>query len=134
MVEKKIGTAVYRRDLSPVLAIFRLVPEEGLSFPPYRAGLPKIASLPAGVDAEEARGVLAMAVDYANLFHHYPRDRQTGIHLEFLPDGRSARCCLSRGWYHGPLAAGGESFIVLLQKVGNAWFVVGGWEGGSWIS
>lgn len=38
MVEKKIGTAVYRRDLSPVLAIFRLVPEEGLSFPPYRAG------------------------------------------------------------------------------------------------
>jgi ferredoxin-NADP reductase len=38
MVEKKIGTAVYRRDLSPVLAIFRLVPEPGNAFPEYRAG------------------------------------------------------------------------------------------------
>ncbi len=38
MVEKKIGTAIYRRDLSPVLAIFRLVPEAGDAFPPYRAG------------------------------------------------------------------------------------------------
>ena len=38
MVEKKIGTAVYRRDLSPVLAIFRLVPEAGDSFPDYKAG------------------------------------------------------------------------------------------------
>ena len=38
MVEKKIGTAVYRRDLSPILAIFRLVPEPGGSFPEYQAG------------------------------------------------------------------------------------------------
>ncbi len=38
MVEKKIGTAVYRRDLSPVLAIFRLVPEPGSAFPEYMAG------------------------------------------------------------------------------------------------
>jgi ferredoxin-NADP reductase len=38
MVEKKIGTAVYRRDLSPVLAIFRLVPESGSAFPDYTAG------------------------------------------------------------------------------------------------
>jgi ferredoxin-NADP reductase len=38
MAEKKIGTVVYRRSLSPVLAIFRLVPEEGMSFPEYRAG------------------------------------------------------------------------------------------------
>ncbi len=38
MVEKKIGSAIYRRDLSPVLAIFRLVPATGDAFPPYRAG------------------------------------------------------------------------------------------------
>jgi len=38
MVEKKIGMAVYRRDLSPVLAIFRLVPEPGSAFPEYAAG------------------------------------------------------------------------------------------------
>jgi ferredoxin-NADP reductase len=38
MADKKIGTVVYRRNLSPVLAIFRLVPEEGMAFPLYRAG------------------------------------------------------------------------------------------------
>jgi ferredoxin-NADP reductase len=38
MAEKKIGTVVYRRNLSPVLAIFRLVPEEGMDFPEYLAG------------------------------------------------------------------------------------------------
>lgn len=38
MAEKKIGTVVYRRNLSPVLAIFRLVPEEGKDFPAYQAG------------------------------------------------------------------------------------------------
>ena len=38
MADKKIGTVVYRRNLSPVLAIFRLVPEEGMAFPVYRAG------------------------------------------------------------------------------------------------
>jgi ferredoxin-NADP reductase len=38
MAEKKIGTVVFRRDLSPVLAIFRLVPDEGMDFPQYEAG------------------------------------------------------------------------------------------------
>jgi len=38
MADKKIGTVVYRRNLSPVLAIFRLVPEEGIDFPQYQAG------------------------------------------------------------------------------------------------
>jgi ferredoxin-NADP reductase len=38
MAEKKIGTVVYRRNLSPVLAIFRLVPEESMNFPLYQAG------------------------------------------------------------------------------------------------
>jgi ferredoxin-NADP reductase len=38
MVDKKIGTVIYKRNLSPVLAIFRLVPEEGMEFPGYRAG------------------------------------------------------------------------------------------------
>ena len=38
MADKKIGTVVYRRNLSPILAIFRLVPEEGMEFPAYQAG------------------------------------------------------------------------------------------------
>ena len=38
MADKKIGTVVYRRNLSPVLAIFRLVPEGGMDFPAYQAG------------------------------------------------------------------------------------------------
>jgi ferredoxin-NADP reductase len=38
MADRKIGTVVYRRNLSPVLGIFRLVPEAGMDFPPYRAG------------------------------------------------------------------------------------------------
>lgn len=38
MAETKIGTAIYRQNLSPVLAIFRLVPENGHRFPEYRAG------------------------------------------------------------------------------------------------
>lgn len=38
MADKKIGTVVFRRNLSPILAIFRLVPEDGVNFPEYRAG------------------------------------------------------------------------------------------------
>ena len=38
MAETKIGTVVQRRDLSPILSILRLVPEEGGEFPPYLAG------------------------------------------------------------------------------------------------
>lgn len=38
MAEIKVGTTVYRFDLSPILAIFRLVPEQGHHFPPYSAG------------------------------------------------------------------------------------------------
>jgi ferredoxin-NADP reductase len=38
MAERKIGTVVYRRDLSPILSILRLVPDDGSEFPPYLAG------------------------------------------------------------------------------------------------
>lgn len=38
MVEKKIGTVIHRRNLSPILAIFRLVPNDGTAFPSYAAG------------------------------------------------------------------------------------------------
>lgn len=38
MAEKKIGTVVYRRALSPLLEIFRLMPEQGSIFPVYKAG------------------------------------------------------------------------------------------------
>lgn len=38
MAERKIGTVIYRRSLSTILGIFRLVPEDGLAFPPYTAG------------------------------------------------------------------------------------------------
>ena len=38
MADRKIGTVVYRRNLSPILALFRLVPEDGMDFPAYRAG------------------------------------------------------------------------------------------------
>jgi ferredoxin-NADP reductase len=38
MAERKIGTVVYRRDLSPILSVIRLVPDDGSAFPPYVAG------------------------------------------------------------------------------------------------
>lgn len=38
MPDRKIGTVVYRRDLSPILSILRLVPNDGSEFPPYQAG------------------------------------------------------------------------------------------------
>ncbi|MBI4418837.1 MAG: hypothetical protein HY563_08665 [Ignavibacteriales bacterium] len=38
MAEIKVGTTVSRFDLSPILAIFRLFPEEGHQFPRYKAG------------------------------------------------------------------------------------------------
>ncbi len=38
MAERKIGTVVHTHDLSPVLTILRLVPEDGSEFPPYLAG------------------------------------------------------------------------------------------------
>lgn len=38
MAEVKVGTAISRRDLSPILALFRLISEPGNRFPPYKAG------------------------------------------------------------------------------------------------
>ncbi len=38
MAAQKNGTVLYRRDLSPYLAIFRVMPERGSKFPPYSAG------------------------------------------------------------------------------------------------
>jgi len=38
MAKTKVGTVVYWRNSSSVLAIFRLMPEEGDPFPPYKAG------------------------------------------------------------------------------------------------
>lgn len=38
MAERRVGTVSYRQDLSPILAIFRLLPEPGGGFPEYRAG------------------------------------------------------------------------------------------------
>jgi ferredoxin-NADP reductase len=38
MAERMIGTVVHRRDLSPILSILRLVPEDGSEFPRYLAG------------------------------------------------------------------------------------------------
>jgi hypothetical protein len=112
----------------------RLLRQYQPPFPPYRIGWPRTVSLPAGVERKEAYEVLDMAVNYANLFHDNYHYRQTGIVLEFLPDGKSARCCLDRGYYHGPLAAGGESYVVVMQKFGDSWFIVGGYEAGDWMS
>ena len=38
MAGRKVGTVTYKRDLSPILTIFRLMPEEGSLFPPSQAG------------------------------------------------------------------------------------------------
>ena len=38
MADIKIGTNIFRRNLSPILTILRLSPEEGSKFPPYAAG------------------------------------------------------------------------------------------------
>ncbi len=38
MAEVRVGTTIFRRDLSPVLTVFRLIPEPGDRFPPYKAG------------------------------------------------------------------------------------------------
>ncbi len=38
MAGRKVGTILYKRELSPLLTIFRLHPEEGSRFPPSKAG------------------------------------------------------------------------------------------------
>ncbi len=38
MAERKIGRVIYWKDLSSILAIFRLMPQEGSNFPDYKAG------------------------------------------------------------------------------------------------
>ncbi|MCZ6774868.1 MAG: hypothetical protein O7D34_00245 [Ignavibacteria bacterium] len=38
MAQKKAGTVVYRNNLSPILAIYRLIPESGSKFPDYHPG------------------------------------------------------------------------------------------------
>ena len=38
MPEHRVGTVIYKRDLSPILTIFRMNPEDGKAFPPSKAG------------------------------------------------------------------------------------------------
>jgi ferredoxin-NADP reductase len=38
MAEVKVGTTIFRRDLSPILTVFRLIAEPGHTFPTYKAG------------------------------------------------------------------------------------------------
>ncbi|MCZ6623591.1 MAG: hypothetical protein O7B35_05085 [Deltaproteobacteria bacterium] len=38
MAKTKVGTLVYWRKSSSILAVFRIMPEEGSKFPPYKAG------------------------------------------------------------------------------------------------
>lgn len=38
MAGRKVGTVTYKQDLSSILTIFRLTPEEGSAFPPSKAG------------------------------------------------------------------------------------------------
>ena len=38
MAEVKVGTTIFRRDLSPILTVFRLIAEPGHAFPLYKAG------------------------------------------------------------------------------------------------
>lgn len=38
MAGRKVGKVTYKQDLSPILTIFRLMPEEGSLFPPSQAG------------------------------------------------------------------------------------------------
>jgi ferredoxin-NADP reductase len=38
MAERKVGTVVYWQNLSSILAIFRLMPQEGSRFPDYKGG------------------------------------------------------------------------------------------------
>jgi ferredoxin-NADP reductase len=38
MAERKIGRVIYWKGLSEILAIFRLMPQEGTNFPDYKAG------------------------------------------------------------------------------------------------
>ena len=38
MAGRKVGTVTYKRDLSSILTIFRLMPEAGSAFPPSKAG------------------------------------------------------------------------------------------------
>ena len=38
MASRKVGTVTYKKDLSSILTIFRLMPEKGTAFPPSQAG------------------------------------------------------------------------------------------------
>ena len=38
MASRKVGTVTYKRDLSSILTIFRLMPESGTQFQPSKAG------------------------------------------------------------------------------------------------
>ena len=38
MAGRKVGTVTYKQDLSSILTIFRLIPEDGSAFPPSQAG------------------------------------------------------------------------------------------------
>ncbi|MBI4547482.1 MAG: hypothetical protein HY707_05860 [Ignavibacteriae bacterium] len=38
MAERKVGTVIYRKQLSSLLELFRLIPQDGSSFPGYKPG------------------------------------------------------------------------------------------------
>lgn len=117
MARHRTGIVVYKRDLSPILTIFRLAPEPGHRFPPFRAGQyialrreDGLVTRQAGTDpdgkpiyvpdttpsGEQKTGPVTHAYSIASA----PWEQERYGHLEFY-----IVLAMTRGWVSGRLSS-----------------------------
>ncbi len=99
MVEKKIGRVIHSRTFSPILELFRIVPQHGSQFPDYKAGqyialsrdnckltrkvIDNSGEIKFVYDADESRNPRRGAVTHSYSISSAPFETQQRGYLEF---------------------------------------------------
>jgi ferredoxin-NADP reductase len=73
MAEKKVGRVVHRKELSPVLSLFRVMPDDGGHFPPYKAGQYMALS------RDSCKLTRKITDEYGNVHYEYDRDESGNV-------------------------------------------------------
>lgn len=102
--------------------------------PLVRPGKLHVRGLPGNIPRAEAAAVERLALDVLNAFSISYWDEDATATLKFSPDGLTAKYSVELSHYWGPLAAGGNSYLLDLVNIGGRWLVTRIWPGGFWIS
>jgi hypothetical protein len=122
-VHSKAGAATQADlldSLSPLLPLFSI-------------GHVDFDSLPSGVSRDQARRLLEMSAAVGSRYLRPYRVERKRVTLSLSPDGEWAICRLAASYGSG-MAARGDLYCIMFRRVGDQWFLVAAWDGGSWIS